>query len=362
MLYYLTLACFFVVVSPRSVIPTVDIDEIDEIGEVYVRKVIPFGTDDASSNSASDANATSVAPSINGVNFRRKRSVGADGVVTISPSVNATTSASSKHRRSVVVDEVVTIRPLNATTDSNGNRRERSVDFDEVVTIRPLNATTDSHGNRRKRSVDVDVAVTTGPLVNATASASTKRKRSVGVDEGVSISPFANATSVFCGSKVDTFQAIIGARLRLHCGLAGSATTVDSPTCVRGVTEALHDCSGLSRLDMEQCLANAVVRLDGDACGLPTHTPYGPIRNTLCNTLFHIEDSMKSSVRTFCIDDHAAGTSREGRGGCGFWTWTGCAAAIASASIVCCAATACVAEAACMAGVLGAASGCLACI
>merc|ERR1719300_2328545 len=171
------------------------------------------------------------------------------------------------HRRSVVVDEVVTIRPLNATTDSNGIRRERSVDFDEVVTIRPLNATTDSHGNRRKSSV--------------------------GVDEGVSISPFANATSVFCGSKVDTFQAIIGARLRLHCGLAGSATAVDSPTCVRGVTEALHDCSGLSRLDMEQCLANAVVRLDGDACGLPTHTPYGPIRNTLCNTLFHIEDSMK---------------------------------------------------------------------
>ena len=185
---------------------------------------------------------------------------------------------------------------------------------------------------------------------------------SVGVNEEVSISPFANATSVFCGSKVDTFQAVIGARLRLHCGLAGSTTTADSPTCVRGVIEALHSCSGLSKFDMEQCLANAFVRLD-DVCGLPTHTPYGPTRSTLCNTLFHIEDSLKSSVGTFCIADHAAGTSREGRGPCGFWLWIGCAAAIAGASIGCCAATACVgvAEAACIAAFLGAESGCIAC-
>jgi len=263
MLYYISLACFFVVVSPKYVNPMVDIGLIEEVITI---------TDDVPSNPVN------------------------------------------------IIDDTTKI-PIRPVVDP--------IDEEAIIII-----TDDASSN----------------------------PESVGANEGVSISPFANATSVFCGTKVDTFLAVIGARLRLHCGLAGSATTVDSPTCVRGVTEALHSCSGLSRLDMEQCLANAVVRLDGDACGLPTHTPYGPIRTTLCNTLFHIEDSMKSSVRTFCIDDHAAGTSREGRGGCGFWTWTGCAAAIASASIVCCAATACVAEAACMAGVLGAASGCLACI
>merc|ERR1711942_318731 len=159
---------------------------------------------------------------------------------------------------------------------------------------------------------------------------------SVGI-EGVSISPFTNATSVFCGTKVDTFQAVIRARLRLHCGLAGSTTTVHSPTCVRGVIESLHSCSGLSRLDMDQCLANAFVLLD-DVCGLPTHTPYGPIRSTLCNALFHIEDSMKNSVRTFCIADAMA---REGRSGCGFWKWTECAGQVAAASISCCASKSC---------------------
>jgi len=280
MLYYISLACFLVVVSPKYVNPMVDIGLIEEVITI---------TDDAPSNPVADSTEDPETVII----FPIPVSVGGNEGVSISPPSNP-----------VVAD---------------------STEDPETVIIFPI------------------------PV-------------SVGGNEGVSISPFANATSVFCGSKVDTFQAVIGARIRLHCGLAGSATTVDSPTCVRGVTEALHSCSGLSRLDMEQCLANAVVRLDGDACGLPTHTPYGPIRTTLCNTLFHIEDSMKSSVRTFCIDDHAAGTSREGRGGCGFWTWTGCAAAIASASIVCCAATACVAEAACMAGVLGAASGCLACI
>merc|ERR1712221_24902 len=125
----------------------------------------------------------------------------------------------------------------------------------------------------------------------------------VGVNEGLMMNPFTNATSVSCGSKVDTFQAVIGARLRLNCGLDGSTSTVVSPTCVRGVTEALHSCSGLKRLDMEQCLATAVLRLDGEVCGLPTFTAYGPIRTTLCNTLFHIEDTMKSSVRTFCVAD-----------------------------------------------------------
>ena len=100
---------------------------------------------------------------------------------------------------------------------------------------------------------------------------------------------------------VDTFQAVIGARLRLQCGLAGSTTTVDSSSmCVKGVTEALHSCSGLSRLDMEKCLVTAVLRLDGDVCGLPTNTPYGPARTTLCNALFHMEDTMKSSIATFC--------------------------------------------------------------
>merc|ERR1719283_529309 len=168
------------------------------------------------------------------------------------------------------------------------------------------------------------------------------------------MNPFTNATSVSCGSMVDTFQAVIGARLRLNCGLDGTTTTVVSPTCVRGVTEALHSCSGLNRLGMEQCLATAVLRLDGEVCGLPTFTAYGPIRTTLCNTLFHIEDTMKSSVRTFCIADHAVGTSREGRGGCGFWLWTQCAATIAAATIGCCAFTGCVATPACIAAALGA--------
>merc|ERR1712121_486992 len=262
MLYYISLACFFAVVSPKYVNPMVDIGLIDE-------------------------------------------------VITI------TDDASASNPVSVVDDtrNIPTIRPV-----------VNPIDEEAIIII-----TDDASSN---------------PV-------------SAGVNEGVSISPFANATSVFCGSKVDTFQAVIGARLRLHCGLAGSATTVDSPTCV---TEALHSCSGLSRLDMKQCLANAVVRLDGDACGSPTHTPYGPIRTTLCNTLFHIEDAMKSSVRTFCIADHAAGTSREGRGGCGFWLWTQCAATIAAATIGCCAFTGCVATPACIAAALGATSGCLACI
>jgi len=297
MLYYISLACFFVVVSPKYVNPMVDIGLIEEVITI---------TDDSPSNPVADSTEDP------------------DTVIIIPIPV------------SVGGNEGVSISP-----------------FEEVITI------TDDGPSNSVNIVD-DTRIPIRPVVDLIDASS--NPVSVGVNDGVSISPFANATSVFCGSKADTFLAVIGARLRLHCGLAGSATTVDSPTCVRGVTEALHSCSGLSRLDMEQCLANAVVRLDGDACGLPTHTPYGPIRTTLCNTLFHIEDSMKSSVRTFCIDDHAAGTSREGRGGCGFWTWTGCAAAIASASIVCCAATACVAEAACMAGVLGAASGCLACI
>merc|ERR1719312_1568671 len=96
--------------------------------------------------------------------------------------------------------------------------------------------------------------------------------------EEVWINPNANITSVFCGSMVDTLQAVIGARLKFQCGLAGPTTIVDtSSTCVKGVTEALHSCSGLSRLDMEQCLVTAVLRLDGDVCGLPTNTPYGPM-------------------------------------------------------------------------------------
>merc|ERR1712121_221625 len=41
----------------------------------------------------------------------------------------------------------------------------------------------------------------------------------VGVNEGLMMNPFTNATSVSCGSKVDTLQAVIGARLRLNCGL-----------------------------------------------------------------------------------------------------------------------------------------------
>ena len=137
------------------------------------------------------------------------------------------------------------------------------------------------------------------------------------------------SVSVSCGSKVDTFQAVIGARLRLNCGLDGSTTTVVSPTCVRGVTEALHSCSGLNRLDMEQCLATAVLRLDGDVCGLPNFTAYGPIRTTLCNTLFHIEDAMKSSVRTFCVADARPDL------GCGIWRWTECIANILAVSISC---------------------------
>merc|ERR1719300_193517 len=172
------------------------------------------------------------------------------------------------------------------------------------------------------------------------------------------INPFANATSVFCGSKVDTFQAIIGARIRLHCGLAGSTTTVESPTCVRGVIEALHSCSGLSRSDMEQCLTTAVVHLDGDVCGLPTHTPYGPIRTTLCNTMFHLEDTMKSSVRTFCIADEMA---REGRNGCGFWKWTECAGEVAAASISCCASESCL-DIPCLIEACGHVSTCIDCI
>ena len=154
--------------------------------------------------------------------------------------------------------------------------------------------------------------------------------------------------------------AVIGARLRLHCGLAGSTTTVESPTCVRGVTEALHSCNGLKRFDMEQCLAAAVVHLDGDVCGLPTNTPYGRIRNTLCNTLFHIEDTLKSSIRIFCTAD--AGTMRDDVEGCGVGSWIGCSAAIVAASIVCCGFTACMGAGACIAGVLGIASGCLHCI
>merc|ERR1712121_626737 len=204
--YYINLACYFVVVSPKYVNPMVDIGLIEEVITI---------TDDASSNPVS------------------------------------------------VVDDTTRI-PIRPVVDPI---------YEEAIII-----ITDDDSSNPVR---------------------------VGVNEGVVISPFAHAASVFCGSKVDTFQAVIGARLRLHCGLVGSATTVDSPTCVRGVTEALHSCSGLSRLDMEQCLANAAVRLDGDVCGFPTHTPYGPIRTTLCNTLFHIEDTMKSSVRTFCIADHA---------------------------------------------------------
>merc|ERR1711972_1070705 len=96
------------------------------------------------------------------------------------------------------------------------------------------------------------------------------------------INPFTNATSVSCGSKVDTFQAVIGARLRLNCGLDGSTTTVISPTCVRGVTEALHSCSGL-----------------------------------------------KSSVRTFCVADARPDL------GCGIWRWTECIANILAVSISC---------------------------
>jgi len=168
--------------------------------------------------------------------------------------------------------------------------------------------------------------------INPNAAASSN-PISVGANQGVLINPFANATSVFCGAMVDTYQAIVGARLRLHCGFAGSTTTVDfSSTCVRGVIEALHSCSGLSRLDMEQCLITAVLRLDGDVCGLPTYTPYGPIRDTLCNALFHMDATTKSSVATFCIG--GARTMVGGR--CGWWKWLLCAAEMSAATALCC--------------------------
>merc|ERR1711872_831768 len=234
MLYYISLACFFAVVSPKYVNPMVDIGLIEEVITI---------TDDASAS-----NPVSV------------------------------------------VDDTRNI-PIRPVVDP--------IDEETIIII-----TDDASSN---------------PV-------------SVGVNEGVSVSPFANATSVFCGSKVDTFQAVIGARLRLHCGLAGSATTVDSPTCVKGVTEALHSCSGLSRLDMEQCLVTAVLRLDGDVCGLPTNTPYGPARTTLCNALFHMEDTMKSSVSTFCIAD--AKTIAGGK--CDWLKWLECAADIAIAIALCC--------------------------
>jgi len=258
MLYYISLACFLVVVSPKYVNPMVDIGLIEEVITI---------TDGAPSNPVN------------------------------------------------IVDDTTRI-PIRPVVDPIG---------EEAVIIITDDASSNPVG--------------------------------VGV-EGVSISPFANATSVFCGSKVDTFQAVIGARLRLHCGLAGSTTIVESPTCVRGVIEALHSCSGLSLSDMEQCLTTSVVHLDGDVCGLPTRTPYGPIRTTLCNALFHLEDTMKSSVRTFCIADAMA---REGRSGCGFWKWTECAGEVAAASISCCASKSCL-DIPCLITALGQASTCGDCI
>ena len=110
--------------------------------------------------------------------------------------------------------------------------------------------------------------------------------------------------SVPCKLIYMLYYTVIKARLNLQCGLDGAIQQA-SEVCNRGVATAIRSCIKPDYEDgnLQSCITRLLLQLDSEVCGAPEVTPYGISRKSLCSSLFHVEESLKSTTQIHCLLD-----------------------------------------------------------